>query len=171
MSGVAEYIVHDVVNLAGGRIVGRTKMQKILYFLVASKRIDKFRFYYKNFGPYSDDATYAIDNSVASRLLSEESKESSWGSTYYVYTSHGPSCLDTLGGVRDFVVEAAKSDPVRLELAATALFLFESDFKDPWDETARRKPEKCVGDSLSEAKALYRVLRERLGREALPEIS
>jgi hypothetical protein len=47
-----------------------------------------------------------------------------------------------------------------LELAATALFLYQQKQPDPWAETANRKPEKSEGGRLEKAKRLYAKLQD-----------
>ena len=55
-----------------------------------------------------------------------------------------------------------------LELAATAAFLASEGERDPWHETARRKPEKAA--RLDDAKKLYQRLRAISLPVPLPEI-
>jgi uncharacterized protein len=66
---------------------------------------------------------------------------------------------------------ASKADAIELELAATALFLaIQNGARDPWQETARRKPEKAEDGRLEKAKALYHKLRQVRTPKPLPDI-
>ena len=63
---------------------------------------------------------------------------------------------------------AADSDPVELELAATAAFLFAEGKKYPWAETAQRKPAKAASGRLEKAKELYAKLQKIETPKRLP---
>ena len=67
--------------------------------------------------------------------------------------------------------ELEKADPIELELAATAAFLAAEGVPDPWEETAKRKPEKAEGNRLANAKVLYKALRSIRTPKKLPEIA
>jgi hypothetical protein len=64
----------------------------------------------------------------------------------------------------------AGADAVELELAATALFLANEGWDDPWRETARRKPEKADGGRIEKAKFLYEKLAAVETPRRLPAI-
>jgi hypothetical protein len=65
---------------------------------------------------------------------------------------------------------AAKADAIELELAATALFLSEQGEENPWEETARRKPDKAGEGRLEKAKALYAQLSKIRTPKPLPQL-
>lgn len=92
--------------------------------------------------------------------LAEEERLASWGGKYSIFTSHRePDEVST--EIRKSLARAAASaDAVELELAATAVFLFCEGAKSPWQEAARRKPEKVGGGRLERAKLLYANLQQ-----------
>jgi hypothetical protein len=158
MSFVNAVKVANVVRDAGGVIVGRTKLQKVTYLLSLVGLEQGMPFYYKHYGPFSEEVATAARQANLLGLLSEEEQVAGWGGSYSTYTVADLTGVDvTLPRVR-IAREAAAADAVELELAATAAFLAEAGFPRPWDETARRKPEKVVGGRLNRAKALYRRL-------------
>ncbi|MGL5733530.1 MAG: hypothetical protein ACRCYS_01585, partial [Beijerinckiaceae bacterium] len=69
-----------------------------------------------------------------------------------------------------FAKEAAVSDAIELELAATAIFLAKSGSPDPWGETAQRKPEKAVDGRIDKAKSLYEKLAQIQTPTRLPNL-
>ncbi len=160
--------VAQIVLDAGGRVVGRTKLQKIAYFLEATGLGDGFTFEYRHYGPYSEDLTGASRIARMFGVLTEEEHATNWGGFYSIYTVQGPTSGET---ARTRIARiAAAADPIELELAATAAFLASEGNNDPWGETARRKPEKASSARLVGAKALYRQLRKITTPRDLPAI-
>lgn len=145
--------VAHIVELAGGRIVGRTRFQKIGYLLEALGLGSGFEFSYRHYGPYSSDL--ASDMKIASLigLVKEQEQPASWGGTYSIYETTN-SCLDDENPASKVAAICANANAIDLELAATAVFLAQEDFDDPWAETARRKADKVNRRGLDEAKAL-----------------
>jgi hypothetical protein len=66
--------------------------------------------------------------------------------------------------------EMVRADAIELELAATALYLANEGYTDPWSETARRKPEKAGNGRLERARLLYQTLRQIKTPRPLPAI-
>jgi hypothetical protein len=159
--------VAGVVRDAGGEIVGRTKLQKSVFFLKLAGFEVPFRFGYKHYGPYSEAFAEAVELAAAVDLISERQQSASWGGTYSVYSA--APIGDAAPNPRvQLLREAVNSDAVLLELAATAGYLAQEGSAEPWAETARRKPDKSADGRLRHAKDLYRRLREA-SRGTLPE--
>jgi uncharacterized protein len=164
--------VADIVRDAGGKIVGRTRLQKIGYLLQLSGLGEGFAFEYRHYGPYSEQLATAARVAKLLGLIQEEERPTAWGGFYSVFTRMGGSLPDTADQLRsDFIRIAADADPIELELAATAAFLSDEGATDPWQETARRKPEKADAGRLESAKALYQRLREIETPKRLPRIA
>jgi uncharacterized protein YwgA len=159
-----------IVRDADGRIVGRTRLQKIAYLLSATGLEDGFRFSYRHFGPFSEELASAIRNADLLGLVSETEQQTGWGGTYSIYTSTLKPAQSGSNARHRLAVEAASADAVELELAATAVFLAKEGYVDPWGETARRKPDKAAEGRLDKAKALYRKLVAIETPQRLPEI-
>ena len=160
--------VVQIVSDSGGRIVGRTKLQKITYLLEATGLGEGFSFQYRHYGPYSEDLTFAARSAKLLGAMREEEHQTSWGGSYSIYSVPNATSGTT---VRTRVAcLAAGADPIELELAATAAFLAAEGQKDPWGETAMRKPEKASPSRLKGAKDLYGMLRSIATPKRLPEI-
>lgn len=148
-----------IVRDAGGRIVGRTRLQKIAYLLSIAGLEDGLTFAYKHYGPYSEELATASRDADLLGLLKETEQQASWGGTYSTYAVLAAEpAVNIHPARRRLAAEAAAADAVELELAATAAFLAREKYPDPWVETARRKPEKAEGGRIDRAKTLYRKL-------------
>jgi uncharacterized protein len=145
-----------VVQAAGGRIVGRTRLQKIAYLLELAGLGDGFTFTYRHYGPYSEDLTIATEDADKLGLLKEEEHTAEWGGTYSIFTTDSQSPMVDARSKLAHV--AVKANAIELELAATAAFLASQGSSNPWEETKERKPEKAQGGRLENAQKLYRKL-------------
>jgi uncharacterized protein len=149
-----------VVRDAGGRVVGRTKLQKLTYFLVASGLEDD-----------CEPVTAAVREAHLLGLLREKEELASWGGTYSIFTAEGQPEQDVPASRLQLAQIAAGADAVELELAATALFLFKEGRADAWQETERRKPEKATNGRLDRARALYQRLSAIETPARLPQLN
>lgn len=159
-----------IVRDAGGHIVGRTKLQKIGFFLEAAGVGSGFPFRYKHYGPYSEQLAAAAQHAAALRLIIEDETVATWGGQYSIFHTQMPPDPSTHPARARLAQEMVSADAVELELAATAAFLAYESFPDPWAETARRKPEKAEGGRLERAKQLYCRLRQISTPHPLPPI-
>ncbi|QAY97072.1 hypothetical protein CWB41_16130 [Methylovirgula ligni] len=159
-----------IVRDAGGYIVGRTKLQKIGFFLETAGVGSGFPFRYKHYGPYSEQLAAAAQHAAISHLIIENESIANWGGQYSTFRTQMPSDPSTNPVRIRLAQEMVNSDAVELELAATAAFLAHERFPDPWAETARRKPEKAEGGRLERAKQLYARIRQIPTPRPLPEI-
>ncbi|HXW72174.1 MAG TPA: hypothetical protein VEK34_12150 [Methylocella sp.] len=158
--------VAEIVREAGGRIIGRTRLQKIVYLFSVTGLETGFAFSYKHYGPYSEDLAVAARQGSLLGYLSETEQTAAWGGSYSIYTvdpSASPEAASPSGSLLEarqkLAKLAASADAVELELAATAVFLAKEGIEDPWKETKRRKPEKAVNERVKGAKELLRQLR------------
>jgi uncharacterized protein YwgA len=162
--------IASIVRDAGGRIVGRTKLQKITYILQEAGLVDGFDFEYYHYGPYSEQLASTAKNAVLLGVISEREQAAAWGGSYSTYEAMPALGVALNEGRVPIAQAAAKANSVELELAATALYLFKEGYTDPWAETARRKPEKADDDRLARAKDLYQSLRSFAVPKQLPQI-
>jgi uncharacterized protein len=158
------------VRDAGGCIVGRTKLQKIAFFLEAAGVGSGFAFRYKHYGPYSVQLAAAAQHAAALRLIIENESVANWGGQYSIFRTQMAPDRSTHPARSQLAQEMVNADAVELELAATAAFLANEGFSDPWAETARRKPEKAEGGRLERAKQLYGRLQQIPTPRPLPAI-
>ncbi|WP_437968911.1 hypothetical protein WMF04_06325 [Sorangium sp. So ce260] len=161
----------EIVRDAGGEVVGRTKLQKIAYLLELAGLGEGFPFEYRHYGPYSEELADAIQVARVFGLVNEEERPATWGGSYSIFRTP-PKLGAPPGGPRAAFAElAARIDSIELELAATAAYLHAVEgHDDPWEETARRKPEKAKGGRLDRAKDAYRQLLALSTPRPLPAI-
>jgi len=161
----------EIVRDAGGRIVGRTKLQKVAYLLELSGLGTGFQFEYRHYGPYSEDLSGAIRLADAFELVKEEERQADWGGRYSVYTATERAGARAQGPRAVFAEKAAQIGAVELELAATAAYLSAVEGEaDPWEQTKWLKPEKATDQRLESAKRAYRQLRQVAVPKSLPDI-
>jgi uncharacterized protein len=161
--------VAAIVSDAGGRVVGRTRLQKIAYLLSVTGQESGFTFGYKHYGPYSESLAMAARAGSLLGQISETEQLTPWGGSYSIYISSVPGSSSQAR--REFAKMAADADAVELELAATAVFLSKDCYNDPWAETARRKPEKAQAGRIERAKRLLGRLASLETPVPLPNIT
>ena len=158
-----------IVRDAGGKLIGRTRLQKTAYLLELAGLGGGFSFEYRHYGPYSEELADAVQFARLRGSMREEERPTSWGGFYSVYESE--QAPDNGNSARkNLIAIAADADPVVLELAATAAFLSLGGERDPWAETERRKPEKAEEGRLAKARDLYRCLCAVSTPQPLPDL-
>ncbi|SDH06270.1 hypothetical protein [Roseospirillum parvum] len=161
-----------IVRCAGGRLVGRTRLQKTAYLMELAGYGEGFDFEYRHYGPYSEDLSQAMELAEAFEMVKEEEKPTEWGGWYSIYTVEGETETETETGKTKFVRTVSQYNAIELELAATAAYLKkEEGIADPWEETRRRKPEKATPERLQGAKRIYQEIRRLPAPVPLPEIA
>src|SRR5438477_13135495 len=81
----------NVIRDAGGRIVGKTRLQKIAYFLEVAGLGEGFAFGYRHYGPYSEELNLALQLGDLMGVLKEQEREASWGGRYSIFTTQRPN--------------------------------------------------------------------------------
>ena len=149
--------VASVIQLSGGELIGRTRLQKTTCLLEMAGATFGFSFDYHLYGPYSEELNIAASDAGALRLVEVNERTASWGGKYFVFRAK-PN--DELAGtpLGQLATIAAKADGIVLELAVTAAFLAKNGAADPWKEVKSRKSVKATPERMSEAKALYKEL-------------
>ena len=163
--------VVDIIQSAGGQIVGRTRLQKIVCLLELAGMDSGFQFEYHHYGPYSEKLSDAVAMAVMSNEIDEDIIYANWGGGYSVYKVNPPtssSFVDVDNDRTRLIKKAASANSIVLELAATAAYLAKEGISDPWGETEQRKYDKAQKGRLGQAKSLYRELRKIV--PDLPEI-
>jgi uncharacterized protein YwgA len=149
--------VRDVIQLNGGQIVGRTRLQKSFYFLEALGLGFGFDYDYHYYGPYSEDLALSASDATALGLIEEATDVSQSGQPYSIYRALAER---SESGARDedrrrILTTLHRQDAITLELAATAHFLARTGFAGrEWDETKRRKSLKASPIRIERAQAL-----------------
>lgn len=159
--------VQDTVRLCGGRVVGRTRLQKITYFLEACGLGYGLDFDYHYYGPYSEELASAAEDAEALDLIASEWSVSQRGAEYVTYRLGKASEtaeveLDEMSETRSRLIRVLRNvDAVTLELAATSDFLAKNGFEnDPWKEVQLRKSLKASPSRIARAKKLLKKIHE-----------
>lgn len=158
----------SIIADSGGKIIGRTRLQKITYLLSVAGMEKEFKFSYKHYGPYSEELANAL---VIGNLLGEFQETehpANWGGTYSIFEITKPVSSSTNALRSEFAKAIVDKNAIELELAATAVFLAKDGYPDPWEETARRKPEKSSSSHLNGAKRILDRLRAIDTPEQIP---
>ena len=79
----AMHAVIQIVRDAGGKVVGRTRLQKIACLLELAGLGSGFSFSYKHYGPFSDELASAARFASVFSNLKEEEKPTSWGGALF----------------------------------------------------------------------------------------
>lgn len=164
--------VRKIVHDAGGRIVGRTRLQKIAFFLDLAGVGEGFVFSYRHYGPFSEELADGVHLAGILGLITEKLYNATWGGKYSEFSVQAFDS-QTVDPVREKLLQIMVSaDPIQLELAATAALLAAEGESDPWSETKRRKPEKVGPEDarLKDAKKLYNELLQAAPSSLLPKI-
>ena len=163
-----------IVRDAGGRLVGRTRLQKVAYLTQLAGFASDFPFEYRHYGPYSEELAEAMEIAVGLNIVIEEERESASGAWYSVYSADP---ADTNNDRVRFINAASEIGAIELELAATAAFLYAEEGyrggrgRNPWTITAQRKPSKAADGRLGRARAAYKRLCRIAPPGALPPIT
>jgi uncharacterized protein len=147
--------VAKIISLAGGEVIGSTRLQKIACLLDLVGAGVGFEFSYHIYGPYSEELSIAANDADALDIISIRDQIAAWGGRYSIYRTK----LDTSSAdpaIKRLAKRAAKADSVALELAVTAAFLAADGFDDAWEEVAERKRGKATPEMMAQAKTLYR---------------
>jgi uncharacterized protein YwgA len=152
--------VARIVQLNGGQLIGKTRLQKSAYFLEAKKAGFGFDFSYHHFGPYSEDLANSADDARALGLIEVNWKESQGGTRYAIFYNRSADDENPNDALRRKIFDVLKRySSVEVELAATADFLMHNGYSDdPWSETRRRKATKVDEGRLAKAQQLLREL-------------
>jgi uncharacterized protein YwgA len=162
--------VVQIISLAGGEIIGSTRLQKIGCLLDLVGAGVGFEFSYHIYGPYSEELSLAASDADALDLIDVNEKTATWGGRYSIYRvpTSGQQTLDA--NIMKLAKRASQADSVALELAVTAAFLAENGYDGAWDEVAERKQAKATPEMMAKAKALYRDFQKIKVPNALPAI-
>jgi uncharacterized protein len=164
MSG--ETLLPDLVRAAGGQIVGRVRLQKLVYLLDQLGLKSGFRFTYHHYGPYSEELSEAIANAtVLHKSIREDQKtRASDGASYSVFLigERAPDPTVRVGGLAfeeaKHALDKMQSRPATvLELAATIHWLQIVESVADWrTELKVRKGLKAMGGRAKQAEDLLR---------------
>jgi uncharacterized protein len=158
-------LVAEVIRAAGGRIVGRVRLQKMLYLLDRLGLESGFAYEYHHYGPYSSDLAEAVEDAIAFGLIRERhERRASDGVPYSIFElttadlDASPGALD-LDNTRVALGRMQAEPATILELAATIDWLKTRECVDDWQrELGRRKAAKAEPGRVARAQALLSQL-------------
>ncbi|WP_407170101.1 hypothetical protein [Bradyrhizobium sp. ORS 111] len=152
--------VAELIALNGGKLVGRTRLQKSVYLLQACGINLGFDFDYHHYGPFSEELATAALDAEALGMVDVEWKMS-YGNEYAIFKSNAPiSDFPDFDKAGEVLKVLGKYEATVLELAATADFLRKNGYgSDAWEETRRRKASKITPQRLEQSKALLHELQ------------
>lgn len=157
-------LVADVIAAAGGEVVGRIRLQKILYLLDSLGMNADAEFQYYHYGPYSRRLDDALDRAKAFLNVTEKTRFRSDGVAYSVFSSKA-SAPNKIGDLdlataRGLITLMKSATSTVIEVAATIHWLRHREEQGDWrDELIRRKGAKTEGGRIDKALALLSDLK------------
>lgn len=159
-------IVVNLIALHGGRLVGRTRLQRQAYLLHRRGAGFDLPFVYHHYGPYSFDLVDGLTGACADGRIDVEEKFGRHGVPYAIFTLGGdtapPEGIGQLAAAdaRELLETMKNVSDVVLELAAAIVFLREEGgYADQAEEETRvRKPLKATDACMTKARALLDTL-------------
>jgi len=151
-------------------LIGRTRLQKEVWFLQRLGMPTDYEFRIHHFGPYSDGVQADISVLTAFGLVQEDVKANSDGNCYSVFrASMGANGLPSMTDFERAITTLNKADATILELAATfdAYRTFGLTDEAATNATRVKKGAKCDGDNLDRARSLVSSLALPAPREAV----
>lgn len=151
--------VSAIISLNGGEVVGKTRLQKVVFLLDAMGYECGAEFDYHNYGPYCSELAFATDDAEALGYITTANKQGYHAVPYTVFTSAGDpprdwALQDKAEEIQEALVVMNGYSAIVLELAATAVYLRDNGYDDFWSEVSRRKATKASDARIEEAKRL-----------------
>lgn len=158
-------VVADLVMLAGGKLTGRVRLQKIMY-LLDNKGLDSgAAYFYHHYGPYSEDLWDAVSDAKFFEGLHEEVVSSDGWTPYSVFEmTENRTLPDRVSGMsaedaRQYLDKLKNVNSTVLELASTIHWLtFVEKVPDWKSEIEVRKAGKTSQGRLEKALVLLKEL-------------
>ena len=142
--------------------LGRTAIQKLVYFLHVLEVPMNFRFRIHHFGPYCDSLASAVDWLQADSVLVDEADQDRYsnyntGENFDEAVSEHSSKLDQYRETIEAVVKGMASlEPAELEIAATLDYSFRwvraRGKQGPWKDETIKKFKEIKKDKFSDSK-------------------
>lgn len=157
---------------AGRQSVGRTTIQKLMYFLQVSGVPMKYRFDIHHYGPYCDEVTRDTEWLCADEVIEDSSSNPNY-SNYIpgpqfkaIITSHRRALAAVLPRIRKVVVSLSSLALKELELTATIHYLYRQiravKARGPWQRTVVDNFMTVKGDRFKREEVLkaYEEMRD-----------
>lgn len=154
-------LVVGVINAAGGKVVGKIRLQKLVYLLEQLGLGGGFRFSYHHYGPYSEDLASALDYAqLVDRKVAESPHITASGMNFTTYSSLVPLSETSIGNMsleraRTLAGLMVAETSIVIELAATIHWLKNKEKVADWrTELKRRKNSKATSENVAKAELL-----------------
>jgi uncharacterized protein YwgA len=158
-------LLAEIIDAHGGELVGRIRLQKVIYLLDQLGLASGFEYSYHHYGPYSSEVSSALLDAESAGVVQDQIKfRQSDGASYSVFHSQldrqpekvgnldRPATIALLGQMK------AQSATV-LELAATIHWLRSVERVDDWQaELVSRKGSKTGSGRQEQAVELLKSL-------------
>ncbi|HXV22958.1 MAG TPA: hypothetical protein VED46_01750, partial [Alphaproteobacteria bacterium] len=139
--------IPSLVYAAGGTIVGRVRLQKIVYLLDQIGLDSGFTYEYRHYGPYSEGLAEQVeDDFIFKKLDIEPRRRARDGVPYVIFRASGSGdgeLIDSRASarrVRELLPELNRELVTVLELAATMHWIASVENRPDWrKELVRRK--------------------------------
>jgi uncharacterized protein YwgA len=158
-------LVADLVLLAGGKLTGRVRLQKIMYLLDNKGLESGAAYFYHHYGPYSEDLWDAVSDAKFFEGLHEEVVSSDCWTPYSVFEltekRTPPYRVGRMpaGEAREYLEKLKNVNSTVLELASTIHWLaFVEKVPDWKSEIEVRKAGKTSQGRLEKALVLLKEL-------------
>ena len=167
----ADDVAVTMLKLNGGKLVGRTRLQKGVYLLERCGAEFGLSFTYHHYGPYSFELAEGVLDAQAQGQIRIQEKQGRYGIPLSIFhlDRYDVDIASTLGSLSADEAHAklktlGQATDIVLELAATILFLRDEEGygEQTIEELKTRKPLKATTHRIREAFALLR----RLGLES-----
>ncbi|MDA9398401.1 hypothetical protein [Bradyrhizobium sp. CCBAU 45389] len=158
--------VPSLIQLAGGEIVGKIRLQKEVYLLDQIGLRSGFSFEYHHYGPYSEELAEQVEDDVIfGRLNANSGRRVSDGVPYVIYRASKAGDGDRvdqhlpLDQIKSALFEMQRCSATVLELAATIHWLAYVEARRDWkEELVRRKGAKTQDGRDKQALELLKNL-------------
>ena len=169
----SKYYVLKIIEIAGNKVSGRKRLQKLSYLMQRIGFPNQFDFIYHRFGPYSAELSSTMSDLSALGLVKETNEKKVFE---YKITKEGKTFIKLLEKnklVEKYItpneIEKAanfisKQDPSLLELVSTIIFLMEygKSNKNACKEAGKLKPH--LADRLDDAQKILQNLPHLAGQ-------
>lgn len=162
MTDNSQCLVREIIDAADGKIVGRIRLQKIVYLLEQLGLGGGFKFSYYHYGPYSEELAEAVERArFVDKAIDETTGYTGYGNPFSIYTACGPAEEpNTVGALesvpaRKLIALMKAEQSVVIELAATIHWLQNNEKVADWKgELKRRKASKADEARIQRAERL-----------------
>jgi uncharacterized protein YwgA len=163
----SELAAQAVIAAAGGRIVGRIRLQKIIFLIDQLGFESGFTYSYYHYGPYSEELARAIASAKIFHIIEETYEHRvADGASYSVFSvekildSKYIKKINSSDHIRSGLSILNRQNSTVLELAATIYWVKNFENQPHWrDEVSNRKGPKTENGRLEKAERLLAELQ------------